>query len=214
MIPCGVQVKSLMACLNNQQKKETSNMTITAEHIAQSDTAILATFNSMEEGVEYVLNDYWFAELNRVRKDQGHPILHDKIDFTFSRKGETLFYSHGVKLFDFKGKTNLAFDLALALAGFTFSSIFTFSLSFALEHNGIEKSINTVSDEQAKFITKLQSVCRAELSKCGFYSYGLSTAQEEAALRAAVSIAIDSAVCSSMDFEYSRLALSASLLLR
>jgi hypothetical protein len=93
--------------------------------IEQTDAAILATFHSMEEGVDYVLNDFWFAEMNRIRKEYGYPILKNRKEYVFSRKGTKLFVSEQ-EMFDFKDKTNLALALALALA-------------FALQHNGIEK---------------------------------------------------------------------------
>jgi hypothetical protein len=103
-------------------------MSITIE---QSDAAILATFHSMEEGVDYVLNDHWFSEMNRVRKEFGYSILKDKREHLLSRKGEK-FLLNGKEVFDFKDKTNLALAFALSLS---------FSLSFALslQHNGIEK---------------------------------------------------------------------------
>ncbi len=102
--------------------------------IEQTDAAILATFHSMEEGVDYVLNDFWFSEMNRVRKQYNYSILKDKKDYLLSRKGEKLLLN-GNEAFDFKDKTNLAFTLALA---------FSFALAFALalQYNGIEKLNN------------------------------------------------------------------------
>ncbi len=103
--------------------------------IEQTDAAILATFHSMEEGVDYVLNDFWFAEMNRHRKECGYSFVKDKKQHLLSRKGEKLLLN-GNEAFDFKDKTNLAFALALA-----FSLAFSFSLAFALalQCNGIEK---------------------------------------------------------------------------
>jgi hypothetical protein len=88
----------------------------------------------MEEGVDYVLNDFWFSEMNRVRKQYNYSILKDKKDYLLSRKGEKLLLN-GNEAFDFKDKTNLAFTLALA---------FSFALAFALalQYNGIEKLNN------------------------------------------------------------------------
>jgi hypothetical protein len=117
--------------------------------IEQTDAAILATFHSMEEGVDYVLNDFWFAEMNRVRKEFGYSIFKNKKEYVFSRKGEKLLLN-GNEAFDFKDKTNLAFTLAFALAlafAFTFAFAFSFTLALAfaltlaaaLQHNGIEK---------------------------------------------------------------------------
>jgi len=104
--------------------------------IEQTDAAILATFHSMEEGVDYVLNDFWFAEMNRVRKEYGYPILKDKKEYPLSRKGEK-FFLDGNEVFDFKDKTNLVVALAFA---FTWLSLATgFILASALQHNGIEK---------------------------------------------------------------------------
>ena len=105
-----------------------------SQTIEQIDAAILATFHSMEEGVEYVLNDFWFSEMNRVRKQYNYSILKDKKDYLLSRKGEKLLLN-GNEAFDFKDKTNLAFTLALA---------FSFALAFALalQYNGIEKLNN------------------------------------------------------------------------
>jgi hypothetical protein len=106
-------------------------MTLTIE---QTDDAILSTFHSMEEGVDYVLNDFWFAEMNRVRKEYGYSIVKDKREHLLSRKGEK-FLLNGKEVFDFKDKTNLAFALTLAFS-------FALTLAFSLQYNGIEK-LNT-----------------------------------------------------------------------
>jgi hypothetical protein len=103
--------------------------------IEQTDAAILATFHSMEEGVDYVLNDYWFSEMNRVRKEYGYSIFKDKKEYVFSRKGEKLFVNEQ-EVFDFKDKTNLALAFAFA---FALARSFTLALPLALQHNGIEK---------------------------------------------------------------------------
>jgi hypothetical protein len=103
--------------------------------IEQTDAAILATFHSMEEGVDYVLNDYWFSEMNRVRKEYGYSIFKDKKEYVFSRKGEKLFVNEQ-EVFDFKDKTNLALAFAFALA---LARSFALALPLALQHNGIEK---------------------------------------------------------------------------
>ena len=103
--------------------------------IEQTDAAILATFHSMEEGAEYVLNDFWFAETNRVRKEYGYPAFKDKKEYVFFRKKQKLFVNRK-EVFDFKDKTNLSFALSFA---FTFSLAFSLALAFALQHNGIEK---------------------------------------------------------------------------
>jgi hypothetical protein len=115
-------------------------MTLT---IQQTDAAILSTFHSMEEGVEYVLNDLWFAEMNRVRKGYGYSILKDNKEYLLSRKGEKLLLN-GNEIFDFKDKTNLAFTLSFTLAVYFASAIsfarsFAFTLTFTLQHNGLEK---------------------------------------------------------------------------
>lgn len=110
--------------------------------IEQTDAAIRETFYSMEEGVEYILNDFWFGETNRLCKEHGYSIFKDKREFIFSRSGDKLFLNKN-EVFRFKDKTNLpfalpfAFTLALAL-----SFAFSFALFFALQHNGIEK-LNT-----------------------------------------------------------------------
>jgi hypothetical protein len=109
--------------------------------IEQSDTAILATFRSMEENIDYVLNDFWFAEMNRVRKEYDYARAEHKVEFIFSRKAEKLLLN-GDKVFDFKDKTNLAFNLALTFAfafDFACSCSALFTLAAALQHNGIEK---------------------------------------------------------------------------
>jgi hypothetical protein len=100
--------------------------------IEQTDAAILATFHSMEEGAEYVLNDFWFAETNRVRKEYGYPAFKDKKEYVFFRKKQKLFVNRK-EVFDFKDKTNLALAFALAL------DKLTLTLTFALQYNGIEK---------------------------------------------------------------------------
>ena len=110
--------------------------------IEQTDAAILATFHSMEEGVDYVLNDHWFSEMNRVRKEYDYAPAKHKVEFIFSRKAEKLLLN-GDEAFDFKDKTNLAFALTLAFAfnfAFNFVAVvFAFALAVALQHNGIEK---------------------------------------------------------------------------
>ena len=99
--------------------------------IEQTDTAIRNTFYNMEEGVEYVLNDFWFQETNRIRKEYNYSLLKDRREYNFSRKGDQLFVNNNL-VFYFAGKSNLAFSLTLAFA-------FPFALAFALQHNGIEK---------------------------------------------------------------------------
>jgi hypothetical protein len=103
--------------------------------IEQTDAAILATFHSMEEGVDYVLNDHWFSEMNRVRKEYDYAPAKHKVEFIFSRKAEKLLLN-GDKVFDFKDKTNLAFAFASVLV---FASVVAFAVFAALQHNGIEK---------------------------------------------------------------------------
>ena len=104
-----------------------------SQTIQQTDAAILSTFHGMEEGVEYVLNDFWFAEMNRHRKECGYSFVKDKKEYLLSRKGEK-FLLNGNEIFDFKDKTNLTFSLARALAVGV-----AFALAFALQCNGIKK---------------------------------------------------------------------------
>ena len=103
--------------------------------IEQTDDAILSTFHGMEEGVDYVLNDFWFTEMNRVRNEFGYSIVKDKREHLLSRKGEK-FLLNGKEVFDFKDKTNLSFAFTFA---FTFALAFSFAFALALQHNGIEK---------------------------------------------------------------------------
>jgi hypothetical protein len=99
-----------------------------SQTIEQSDAAIRETFYNMEEGVDYVLNDFWFAETNRLRKEHHYSGLKDKREYKFTRKGDQLIVNNNL-VFDFDGKHNLAFALAFALA----------FLAFALQYNGLEK---------------------------------------------------------------------------
>jgi len=101
--------------------------------IEQTDTAIRNTFYNMEEGVEYVLDDFWFQETNRIRKEYNYSLLKDKREYKFTRKGDQLFVNNNL-VFDFAGKSNLTLTLAL-----TFAFTFGFALAFALQHSGIEK---------------------------------------------------------------------------
>lgn len=103
-------------------------MSLTVE---QTDAAIRETFYNMDEGVDYVLNDFWFQEANRVRKQYGYSIVKQKQDCWFSRKGNRLFLNDSL-VFDFDGKHNLAFTLSFALS-------FARSFAFVLQHNGFEK---------------------------------------------------------------------------
>ena len=106
--------------------------------IEQSDTAIRDTFYNMEEGAEYVLNDFWFAETNRMRTEHDYSVLKDKQEWKFSRKGDKLFVKNNLA-FDFTGKSNLALTLALADVALTFTFSFSFAFALALQCNGIEK---------------------------------------------------------------------------
>ena len=107
-------------------------MSLTVE---QTDTAIRNTFYNMEEGVEYVLNDYWFAETNRLRKEYNYSLLKDRQEYKFTRKGDQLFVNNN-PVFNFDGKSNLALALTLA---FAFAFAFSLAFTLALQHNGIEK---------------------------------------------------------------------------
>ena len=106
-------------------------MSITIE---QSDTAIRETFYNMEEGAEYVLNDFWFTETNRLRKENCFSQLKHKQECKYVRKGEKLFLNKE-KVFDFTGKSNLSLAIGDILYAFTFS----FPSVLALEDNGLEK---------------------------------------------------------------------------
>jgi hypothetical protein len=113
-------------------------MTLTVE---QSDAAILATFHSMEENIEYVLNDHWFAEVNRFRKEQRCSILKDKKEYILIRKGKSLVLN-GQEIFDFKGKTNLSLAFAFFVSG---------SVGVVIQCNGIEK-LETVNTCEGKVV--------------------------------------------------------------
>jgi len=106
-------------------------MSITTE---QSDTAIRDTFYNMEDGAEYVLNDFWFSETNRLRKENCFSQLKHKQECKYVRKGEELFLNKE-KVFDFTGKSNLSLAIGDILYAFTFS----FPSVLALEDNGLEK---------------------------------------------------------------------------
>lgn len=104
-------------------------MSITIE---QSDTAIREIFYSMEDGVDYVLNDFWFTEINRIREENEWQSIEDKQRYKFSRKDDKLFVN-GEFTFDFDGKQNIAFELVFA--GDEVDGV----VSFALKHSGLEK---------------------------------------------------------------------------
>jgi hypothetical protein len=74
-----------------------------------------------------VLNDFWFQETNRLRKEHHYLPLKDKREYKFSRKGDHLFINNDF-VFDFDGKSTFALAFSLAL-----------SFAFALQHNGFEK---------------------------------------------------------------------------
>lgn len=99
-----------------------------------TDAAIREIFYSMEEGAEYVLNDYWFTETNRLRKENCFSQLKHKQECKYVRKGEELFLNKE-KVFDFTGKSNLSLAIGDILYAFTFS----FPSVLALEDNGLEK---------------------------------------------------------------------------
>ena len=105
-----------------------------SQTIEQSDAAIRETFHNMEEGVEYVLNDFWFSETNRLRKENCFSQLKHKQECKYVRKGEELFLNKE-KVFDFTGKRNLSLAIEDILYSFTFS----FPSVLALEDNGLEK---------------------------------------------------------------------------
>ena len=96
--------------------------------IEQSDTAIRETFYNMEEGAEYVLNDFWFQETNRLRKENCFSQLKHKQECKYVRKGEELFLN--------KEKV---FDLSLAIGDILYAFTFSFPSVLALEDNGLEK---------------------------------------------------------------------------
>jgi hypothetical protein len=107
-------------------------MFITIEQ--QSDAAILNIFHSMEEGVEYALNDHWFEYTNRMRKENCFFQLKHKQECKYVRKGEKLFLNKE-KVFDFTGKSGLSLAIGDILYAFTLS----FPSVLALEDNGLEK---------------------------------------------------------------------------
>ena len=109
--------------------KKTQDMQQTIE---QTDAAIRENFYNMEEGSDYVLNDFWFAELNRVRKDCNLASIQKRDEYKLLRRGQKLFVN-GCHVFDFTGKSNFTFAFALT---FAFFAVF---FSTALQHNGIEK---------------------------------------------------------------------------
>jgi hypothetical protein len=122
--------------------KKTQNISQTIE---QTDDGIRNAFYNMEEGTDYVLNDFWFQEANRFRREYGNLLVKQKQDYSFSRKGNRLFINDSLDdslVFDFDGKHNLTLAIACDLA-FTFSFPFTcdlaFTLTLALKHNGFEK---------------------------------------------------------------------------
>jgi hypothetical protein len=124
--------------LNSQQKKENNKMSITIE---QSDNAIRETFYSMECGIEYVLNDHWFAEVNRFRKEQHCSILKGKKEYILIRKVQKLVLN-GKEIFDFKDKTNLSLAFAFFVSG---------SVGVVIQCNGIEK-LETVNTCEGKVV--------------------------------------------------------------
>jgi hypothetical protein len=102
--------------------------------IEQSDAAIREIFYSMEEGAEYVLNDFWFQETNRLRKENCFSQLKHKQECKYVRKGEELFLNKE-KVFDFTGKSNLS-----SLSEIFFTPLLSpFPSVLALEDNGFEK---------------------------------------------------------------------------
>ena len=109
--------------------------------IEQSDAHVRDTFYNMEEGAEYVLNDFWFGEVNRIRKEYDYPLSKNKQEWKFSRKGDKLFVN-GAYYFDFDGKKYIAFTFATARADrqpLTFTFPITVCFSYALQHNGLQK---------------------------------------------------------------------------
>jgi hypothetical protein len=117
-----------------------------SQTIEQTDAAIRNTFHNMEEGVDYVLNDFWFTETNRLRKEYNYPLLKNKREYKFSRKGDQLVVNNKL-VFDFDGKHNLTFALAFALTlaldgrrpRSTLALTLAVAVAFSLQHNGLEK---------------------------------------------------------------------------
>lgn len=97
--------------------------------IEQTDAAIREAFYGMEAGAEYILSDFWFTEVNRIRREYGHQSLKSNLDYKLSRNADNLFANNAF-VFDFHGKDNLSLALAFPLS-------FVFTL--ALQHNGLEK---------------------------------------------------------------------------
>ena len=113
-------------------------MSLTTE---QTDAAMRETFYNMEEGVEYVLNDFWFQEANRLRKEWTYSLMKNKQEYRFSREGDRLFVNNNF-VFDFAGKHNIPLTLTFTYylaSAIAFPFPFTLTLAHILQYNGIEK---------------------------------------------------------------------------
>lgn len=110
--------------------------------VEESDAAICSNLLNMEEEKEYVLNQFWFSEMNRLRKENSLSPIPNINDYKFVRRGEKLLLN-GREIFDFKNKKNLAF--AFTLASFTFAL-------FALQNNGLEKFNNNKDACEGKVV--------------------------------------------------------------
>lgn len=120
--------------------------------IEQTDAAILKTFYDMEEGAEYILNDFCFDEVNRLRRGYNCPAITNRKNFKhkykFARKGHQL-YVNNKFVFDFLyAKRNFAFTLLFA---FTFALVViesgvAFAVPFAFQHNELEKLSKNICD--------------------------------------------------------------------
>jgi hypothetical protein len=92
------------------------------------NTSFLEVFNSMEEKVEYKLNDQAFQQLNQIRINKGYPEIKP---FIFYRTNDAL---------SFNWKENgwastlvtIEKDSSFNNFAFAFSFTFSFALSFAL----------------------------------------------------------------------------------
>ena len=107
----------------------------------KTDDAILFAFYSMEEGTKYVLDDYWFGEINRLLVQFCCETYTSKKEFIFSRQGTTLFIN-GRELYNFHNKTNISLELTMMFGlslqlkfSFAFPSLF----ALVLQHGGFQK---------------------------------------------------------------------------
>ena len=115
---------------------------ITEEQLCES---ILETFNNMEEGELYLIENKYFSTMNNQRVKSGYSCL-KREDYVFSKRGYW-FCLNNKEIFNFhhKQEDTLALALAISLYQGVFNSIII-PLTFSFAINKLEKQLKSTCE--------------------------------------------------------------------